>query len=290
MPSPERNATLSSGRKGPAPLAFPSSGDIHVIDVSNFAAPHEVAFFHLDGAGTHNFSVDEVRGILYAAYYNGGVRAIDITGDLSSCAAADKSADGRCDLAQMGRELAHGPAGNRAGLRLGRPALGRTGLRVRHAQRDLEARDAFPASGLKPTGPFKPYGSKGCLTQSHPNGAHQMNRQFRGAAFAAAPFLIGSTAHAQNSGDYTAPRNAVVDAAGARSVEVEAGAGSLRVEGKAGLRQVQVTGTARSSSQQFLSRDQADRRAAGRCRVHQGRHPRRDWSRTSTTTRRRSIW
>src|SRR3977135_3401362 len=81
-----------------------------------------------------------------------------------------------------------------------------------------------------------------------------MKRQFRGAAFAAAPFLIGTAAHAQWSTPYSAPRNAVVDAAGARSVEVEAGAGSLRVEGKAGLRQVQVTGTARSSSQQFLTR------------------------------------
>ncbi len=81
-----------------------------------------------------------------------------------------------------------------------------------------------------------------------------MKRQFRGAAFAAAPFLIGSAAHAQLSSPYTAPRNAVVDAAGAKSVEVEAGAGTLRVEGKAGLRQVQVTGTARSSSQQFLAR------------------------------------
>jgi hypothetical protein len=81
-----------------------------------------------------------------------------------------------------------------------------------------------------------------------------MKRQFRGAAFAAAPFLIGSTAFAQVSSPYTAPRNAVVDAAGAKSVEVEAGAGTLRVEGKAGLRQVQITGTARSSSQQFLAR------------------------------------
>ena len=78
-----------------------------------------------------------------------------------------------------------------------------------------------------------------------------MKRSFRGAAFAAAPFLIGSAAHAQNS--YSAPRNAVVDAAGARSVEVEAAAGSLRVEGKPGLRQVQVTGTALASSQQILS-------------------------------------
>ena len=81
-----------------------------------------------------------------------------------------------------------------------------------------------------------------------------MKRQFRGAAFAAAPFLLGSTAHAQWSSPYSAPRNAIVDASGARLIEVEAGAGSLRVEGKAGLRQVQVTGTARSSSEQFLTR------------------------------------
>jgi hypothetical protein len=79
-----------------------------------------------------------------------------------------------------------------------------------------------------------------------------MKRSFRGAAFAAAPFLIGSAA--QGQGHYSAPRNAVVDASGARSVEVDAAAGSLRVEGKPGLRQVQVTGTAWSSSQQVLSR------------------------------------
>jgi hypothetical protein len=81
-----------------------------------------------------------------------------------------------------------------------------------------------------------------------------MKRQIRGAAFAAAPFLIGSAAHAQGRGDYREARNAVVDASGARTVEVEAAAGSLRVEGKAGLRQVQVTGTARATSQQFLNR------------------------------------
>jgi len=99
------------GEEGPGAIGVQSSGDIHVVDVTNFASPHEVAFFHVDGAGTHNFSVDEQRGILYAAYYNGGVRAIDVTGDLSSCAATEKSADGRCDLAKMGRELAHGPTG-----------------------------------------------------------------------------------------------------------------------------------------------------------------------------------
>ena len=79
-----------------------------------------------------------------------------------------------------------------------------------------------------------------------------MKRQFRGAAFAAAPFLIGSTAYSQGA-QYTAPRNAVVDAAGARTVEVDAAAGILRVEGKPGLRQVQITGTARASSQRLLN-------------------------------------
>jgi hypothetical protein len=98
------------GEEGPGIVGSTSSGDIHVVDVGNFAAPREVAFFHIDGAGTHNFSVDENRGILYAAYYNGGVRAIDITGDLSSCDDANRSLDGRCDLGSMGRELAHGLA------------------------------------------------------------------------------------------------------------------------------------------------------------------------------------
>jgi hypothetical protein len=97
------------GEEGPGAIGVSASGDIHVVDVSNLASPHEVAFFHVNGAGTHNFSVDESRGILYAAYYNAGVQAIDITGDLSSCGDTYKSADGRCDMTRMGRELAYGP-------------------------------------------------------------------------------------------------------------------------------------------------------------------------------------
>jgi hypothetical protein len=80
-----------------------------------------------------------------------------------------------------------------------------------------------------------------------------MKRQLRGAAIAAAPFLIGTTAYGQYSSDYTSPRNAAVDAAGARIVEIQAAAGSLRVEGKPGLKQVAVSGTARASSQRYLS-------------------------------------
>jgi hypothetical protein len=97
------------GEEGPANLPVLSSGDIHVVDVSNMAAPKEVAFYSVTGAGTHNFSMDEANGILYAAYYNCGVRALDVRGDLGTCTAAEKSSPkGQtlqlCDLAKMGRE------------------------------------------------------------------------------------------------------------------------------------------------------------------------------------------
>jgi len=75
--------------------------------VSDPAHPTEVAFYSVPGAGTHNFAVDEQNGILYAAYYNGGVRALDIRGDLSTCTTAQKATDpgkARCDLRLMGRE------------------------------------------------------------------------------------------------------------------------------------------------------------------------------------------
>lgn len=96
------------GEEGPATLFTSASGDIHVVDVSDMAAPREVAFFHVAGAGTHNFSMDEAQGILYAAFYNGGVRAFDVRGDLGTCTQAQKSSDGRCDLGAMGRQLAAG--------------------------------------------------------------------------------------------------------------------------------------------------------------------------------------
>ena len=96
------------GEEGAAQPFTVSSGDIHVVDVTDLAAPREVAFYSVPGAGTHNFSVDEARGILYAAYYNGGVRALDVRGDLGSCAADQRASDGRCDLARMGREVAQG--------------------------------------------------------------------------------------------------------------------------------------------------------------------------------------
>lgn len=73
---------LFVGQEGPGVVGGQASGDIHVLDVSDLANPREVAFFHLDGAGTHNFWMDEERQILYAAYYNAGVIALDVSGEL----------------------------------------------------------------------------------------------------------------------------------------------------------------------------------------------------------------
>lgn len=98
---------LFVGEEGPGNIGASSIGDVHVVDVSNIAVPKEVAVYNVPGAGTHNFSMDETRGVLYAAYYNGGVRAIDVHGDLGSCSAAQKRTDGRCDLGLMGREVGH---------------------------------------------------------------------------------------------------------------------------------------------------------------------------------------
>jgi hypothetical protein len=102
------------GQEGPSPaILTSSSGDIHVVDISDPLAPKEVAFYHVDGAGTHNFSVDEANGVLYAAYYNAGVRALDIRGDLGKCDPSQRvpiagSNLFRCDLRLTGRELATG--------------------------------------------------------------------------------------------------------------------------------------------------------------------------------------
>ncbi|MFN8581214.1 MAG: hypothetical protein U0163_09600 [Gemmatimonadaceae bacterium] len=95
------------GEEGPGAIGASSIGDIHVVDISNPAAPVEVAFFNVPEAGTHNFSVDEAHGFLYAAYYNAGVQVLDVRGDLSACA-SDAKVDGRCDLRKSGHFIAEG--------------------------------------------------------------------------------------------------------------------------------------------------------------------------------------
>lgn len=71
------------GQEGPAVIGTSARGEIYVVDVSDLAHPSVVATFGLPGAGTHNFWVDETAQVLYAAYYNAGVVAIDVSGTLA---------------------------------------------------------------------------------------------------------------------------------------------------------------------------------------------------------------
>jgi hypothetical protein len=76
------NRYLFIGQEGFSSGLTNSSGDIHVVDVFDLSNPREVASYRMSGAGPHNFWMDEGRQILYAAYYNGGVVAFDVSGTL----------------------------------------------------------------------------------------------------------------------------------------------------------------------------------------------------------------
>ncbi len=67
-------------------------GYIHVVDVSDIENPREVAEFRLPEAGSHNLWVED--DLLYVAYYQGGLRIVDVSGEL------------RGDLLAQGREVA----------------------------------------------------------------------------------------------------------------------------------------------------------------------------------------
>ena len=112
--NPVRNEQryLFIGQEGAGVIGSQSTGDLHVVDVADLTDPKEVAFFHLDGAGTHNFWVDEDRQILYMAYYNGGVVALDVSGelvgDLSDRLIAQIQPGGAGDTFTWGVQLAGG--------------------------------------------------------------------------------------------------------------------------------------------------------------------------------------
>jgi hypothetical protein len=106
------NRYLFIGQEGVGVVGSQSSGDIHVVDVSDLTHPLEVGFFRLDGSGTHNFWMDEQRQILYAAYYDGGVVAIDVSGvlngDISNRLIARVRPGGVGDTYTWGVQLAGG--------------------------------------------------------------------------------------------------------------------------------------------------------------------------------------
>jgi hypothetical protein len=69
-----------------------TAGYYHFIDFTDFENPQIVARYEVPEFGTHNhWAVDD---ILYTAYYEGGMRVVDISGDLVG------------DLARQGREIA----------------------------------------------------------------------------------------------------------------------------------------------------------------------------------------
>ena len=66
-------------------------GWLHFIDFTDPKNPKEVARYQVPEAGTHNLWVED--DLLYVAYYNGGLRVVDISGDLMG------------DLYRQGREV-----------------------------------------------------------------------------------------------------------------------------------------------------------------------------------------
>jgi len=69
-----------------------TDGYIHIIDFTDPENPKDVARYHVPEFGTHNMWVED--DMLYVAYYEGGVRAVDISGELMG------------NLATQGREVA----------------------------------------------------------------------------------------------------------------------------------------------------------------------------------------
>jgi len=74
---------LFVGQEGPGVVGLSASGDLHVVDVSDLNNPVEVASLRITGAGVHNLWMDEANAVLYAAWYNAGVVAIDVSGTLT---------------------------------------------------------------------------------------------------------------------------------------------------------------------------------------------------------------
>jgi hypothetical protein len=72
--------------------AFVPGGFIHVVDAADIRNPRIVGRYEVPNAGAHNMWADGDR--LYVAYYNAGLRVIDISGELSG------------DLRAQGREIA----------------------------------------------------------------------------------------------------------------------------------------------------------------------------------------
>lgn len=86
----ERNPQGIDRFSGPAVAA---AGWIHIIDFDDMNNPREVARYEVPEGGTHNFWIED--DVLYVAYYNQGLRVVDISGELLG------------NLYTQGREIAY---------------------------------------------------------------------------------------------------------------------------------------------------------------------------------------
>ena len=84
-----------------------SRGFIHILSIDDPENPVEVGRYEVPEAGAHNIWVEDDR--LYVAYYQGGLRVVDVSGEL------------RGDLYRQGREIAWFPTGHPAGNRANSP-------------------------------------------------------------------------------------------------------------------------------------------------------------------------
>jgi hypothetical protein len=73
----ERNPQGIDRYSGPAVAA---AGWIHIIEFDDMAKPREVARYEVPEGGTHNFWIED--DVLYVAYYNQGLRVVDLSGEL----------------------------------------------------------------------------------------------------------------------------------------------------------------------------------------------------------------
>ena len=68
-------------------------GWIHVVEFDDPGNPEEVARYKVGDFGTHNYWIDSEEEILYVGYYQGGLRVLDVSGELLG------------DLYAQGREI-----------------------------------------------------------------------------------------------------------------------------------------------------------------------------------------
>ena len=83
-------------------------GYVHIIDFADPMNPQDVARYEVPEAGSHNLWVE--NDILYQAYYEGGLRIVDVSGELMG------------DLFDQGREIAVFKAWDPVGIMPNQPS------------------------------------------------------------------------------------------------------------------------------------------------------------------------